>query len=119
MKQLGLALAWLLSMTGATIADEMEVPPAFIGLSAGGEFCETRDDLDGYLGLKDLVIVGELSMFEGYPPRCGRNAPGTPLYYEPLEWVEYRSAWVLVARATTRENTVLYVYLDVRVKVAT
>jgi hypothetical protein len=117
MRLLGLALGWLLLMTGVSISEEFPIPQPRIGVSSGGHYCETRTDLDGFLTLRDLVNVGELAPLEAFPPRCGQLPHGIPLFFEPLEWVEYRSAWLLVARVTTLDRLVMYVYVEVREKV--
>ena len=114
MKYVLTLLALLLWMTPALTSDE--VPRPFVGLSNGGQYCETEKQLLDFLTLKSLVETRELAPFKSYPPNCGVLAVGVPLFYEPLRWVEYPVAHILIGRVTDRTNVVLYVYMDVRMK---
>ena len=97
-------------------ANAEELPEPFFGIASGGHYCETEEQMLSYLGLRDLVELGELAPFDGFPPGCGELPIGEPLYYEPVRWVEYTSAHVLLGRVTNREMKVSYVYMNVRIK---
>lgn len=97
------------------IGNADELPDPYFGISGGGHYCETEQQMLDFMGLLDLVERGELEPFSGFPTGCGVIAVGIPLYYEPMRWVEYQSASVLLGRITTRENLVYYVYLGVKI----
>lgn len=114
MKHLLLAISLVLSMTQTAMSDD-DLPPPFFGESAGGHFCETEQQMLDFLALKDLMALGELEPVKGFPPGCGETVKGEQTYVEPMRWVAFKSATVLLARVTTRENVVYYVYLGVRI----
>lgn len=112
MKKLVL-LALIGALASPTIAEEL--PQPYVGIAAGGHYCESEALMLDFLEMKDLVERGELAPFQGFPPGCGQLIPGTPLYFEPMRWVQFPAASVLLARVTDRENKALYIYMDVRI----
>ena len=108
-----LVLLALVLMGTSAIAEEL--PQPYVGLAAGGHYCETEELMLDFLEMKDLVERGELAPFQGFPPGCGQLTPGTPLYFEPMRWVDFKAASVLLGRVTDRDNNVLYIYMDVRI----
>ncbi len=108
--------AWLALVLMATSATAEELPQPYVGVASGGHYCQTEKQMLDFLEMKDLVERGELAPFQGFPPGCGQLIPGTPLYFEPMRWVDFPAASVLLGRVTDRENNVLYIYMDVRIR---